>query len=173
MTEPKDGLTTAVSILLARSLEGRQVRQAEQLALIPTPALAEEIAAERAEEKRGPGRPKGSLNRSTNEWIDFLAARYRSPLQFLAESYNRPTEQLAEELQCKAKDAYALQMKAAEALAPYWHQKQPQAIQLDENSGMVALVIGRAPAAAPGQPQVSGSGAKVIDMPAIESEEKQ
>lgn len=44
------------------------------------------------------GRPKGSRNRSTEEWRQFILSKYRSPLVFLAETWSRTPAQLAAEL---------------------------------------------------------------------------
>jgi hypothetical protein len=113
----------------------------EQLPLLPA-ALAEATAAEAAGEvaRRGPGRPPGARNRRTDEWVDYLLGRYRSPLVVLAETYSRPVEVLAAELGCTREDAFKIQIEAASRLAPYLHQKQPLAVNVNAQ-GVVQLVI--------------------------------
>lgn len=137
----KLGLKTAV----ARTHDAAvSIMEGEQLALLPTDAAAGMIADQSAEgdaaQRRGPGRPPGSRNRRTEEWTDFILGNYRSPLLFLAETYTRPAAVLAAELNCKMQDAFKMQVAAAEALAPFVHQKQPVAVQVDA-SGIVTLVL--------------------------------
>lgn len=81
--------------------------------------------------ERGRGRPKGSSNRSTKEWVDyFLNSVKKSPLIFLGELYAKPTDDLAREIRIKREDALKLQISAASAVLPYVHQKQPVAVQV-------------------------------------------
>ena len=97
---------------------------------------------------RGPGRPPGAKNRSTEEWREYLLSRYQSPLIGLLEIASRSPVELAKELglyrrvkvgengelETKVLDihaAFAHQRAAMEAALPYLHQKQPLAIQGD------------------------------------------
>lgn len=91
-------------------------------------------------EKRGPGRPPGALNKSTEQMTEYLLRQYRSPLAVLAEIYSRPVLLLAQELNCDLLEAFKLQLVAAKELAPYVHQKQPVAVQVDSR-GIVQLTI--------------------------------
>ena len=86
------------------------------------------------------GRPAGSRNRRTQEWVDFILAQYRSPLIVLAETYSRPVEDLARELGCNKLEAFERQQAAAVALAPYLHQRQPQAIEVASQSRGLLLI---------------------------------
>lgn len=104
--------------------------------------------------RRGPGRPKGSRGRRTDEWIAYLLHDRRPPLLVLAETYSRPVEQLAHELQCSKLDAFKLQLFAADKLTPFVHQKLPAEVQVDER-GVVRLVI---EGGLPGGGRVPGSG---------------
>lgn len=128
----------------------------------PEPAFAEASAGEgqAVEGRRGPGRPKGSRNKRTDEWVDYLLRGRRPPLLVLAETYSRPVEQLATELSITKGEAFKLQLLAAKELAPYVHQKQPLAVQVDAR-GVVTLVIeGGLPggAAASGAGETTGEG---------------
>lgn len=134
-SDPAAGLVTAIDLLMGLDPAGTAARAAEQLALLPTPAAVEE-----AREPRGPGRPPGARNRSTSEWVDYIANRYRDPRLFLAEAYSRPAEGLARELGCTRLEAFQLQVKAAEGLLPYMAQKQPAAIQISA-AGEISLVL--------------------------------
>jgi hypothetical protein len=116
---------------------------AAQLAL---PGLPLEAKGEPARDPAGGieqgkgGRPKGALNRRTEEFVEFILRRYRSPLIALAETYSRSVEELRLELGCTKLEAFQLQQAAAINLAPYVHQKLPQAVQID-GKGLVAVSI--------------------------------
>jgi hypothetical protein len=154
----KEGLAAAVALLMPETgqtqgrAEALAALRGEQLALLPSPIAIEDAGADEDGARRaGPGRPPGSRNRSTNEWVDFIAARYRSPLLFLAEAYTRPAQQLAAELGCDRVEAFKLQVKAAETLAPYMHQKQPLAVAISTEGEVTLMLVQPAPAA-PAQP---------------------
>lgn len=79
--------------------------------------------------RRGPGRPAGSPNRATSRVREYLMAKgYRDPMEHLAAVVAMDLKQLVE-LGLEVKDALALQVKAADALMPYWHQQQPKAVE--------------------------------------------
>ena len=115
-----------------------------QLPLLPLredgSAVDEATDPSDGEVSRGPGRPPGARNRRTQEWVDYILSKYPSPLEALASTYARPVEALAKELNCSRADAYKIQQQAAVNLAPYIHQKQPMAMQI-EGKGMVQLII--------------------------------
>lgn len=169
MADATNGMKTAVEATTVEefgaALQGFQ--RAEQLALLPTPvAIEDATAAEEAAQRRGPGRPVGSKNKRTADWIDFILGRYRSPLLFLAETYSRPVEDLARELGCKPKEAFEIQVAAARDLAPYVHQKQPMAVEVS-SQGLVQLVIQTgldAPGAVPIVGEVTIEGTIVTDQ---------
>jgi len=116
-------------------------------------------------EKRGRGRPKGSKNKRTEDWTEYLLNNYRSPLIMFAETYSRPTAALALELHCSLEDAFKIQMDAAKQLAPYVHQKLPQAIEFDTEKGLVSLTM--VVSAAYDQIQ-SKAGLDIIDAETVE-----
>jgi hypothetical protein len=138
---------------------------AEQLSLLgeadaPLP-LAPAVPLPRG--KSGPkgGRPAGSLNKSTKAWLDYLSARYRSPLVGLCEIYSRDVGDLARELglflvgedgrpvmgaddqpmlAAGAKlDAFKAQVAAMIAALPYWHSKMPIALQVEAKTAGVVV----------------------------------
>lgn len=157
----KMGLAAAVELTRAESVVERA---AEQLSLLPSPVAVEMAADQDGEgeiaQRRGPGRPPGSRNKRTEEWCDFILSRYRSPLLFLAEAYSRPVEVLAAELGCSNLDAFKAQKSAAEALAPFMHQKQPVAVEISE-TGVVQLILETSSTLPAGVP---GDGATVIEV---------
>lgn len=89
-------------------------------------------------EKRSAGRPKGSRNRSTEEWRRYFLAKFKSPLVALGELYSEPLDDLKEKLKCDRLEAFKLQLAAAQAVLPYVHQKQPLAIE--DTTGNVPII---------------------------------
>lgn len=156
MTDRKEGLTAAIEMLGAGEPPAAAADQAELFeaeAPLPMPP---------AKGVSGPkgGRPKGARNRRTQEWVEYLLSRYRSPLVFLLETYHRSPRELAEQLELykfhegklvvdprtnepvlATGEAAEIQVRAAIAALPYIHQKQPLAVEVtDEKRGL--LVIG-------------------------------
>ncbi|WP_148219319.1 hypothetical protein [Azospirillum sp. B510] len=89
--------------------------------------------------RRGRGRPAGSRNRRTEDWARLVLSTHRSPLLVLADFYSMPVEELARRLQCDLLDAAKLQITAARDLAPYVHQRLPQAVNLDVSGNLPVL----------------------------------
>ena len=167
--DQKLGLNAALDGVEIGSPEGTEFKRAEQLSLMPSEAVKADIV-EGTEERAGPGRPRGSKNKRTQDWTDYLLGRYPSPLIFLAEAYSRPVEDLAKELSCKKEDAMKIQVAAAKEVAPYVHQKQPVAVEVSQ-SGVVQLVLETSSELADqvanaGQ---SGDGAVVIEGEIVEN----
>lgn len=89
--------------------------------------------------KRGPGRPAGSPNRTTQQLQAWLRGRgYRDPAEFLAAIVTTDARQLAAELAGKAASLVTfdeaeavlkLQKGAAAELMPYFHQRMPQQVE--------------------------------------------
>ena len=126
----------------------------EQVPLFPVPMMDDDADdAKQDGGKRGAGRPAGSKNRSTEEWRNYLFARYRSPLIGMAEIANRDVLELARELRFetdtrKAKpeellELLKVQLACRDKLAPYLHSKMPMAIEAGEH-GLINLTIGGA-----------------------------
>ena len=73
---------------------------------------------------KGIGRPKGAKNKRQQQLQAWLLAKgYRHPAVILAETYSRPVQDLRKALSCTKLEAYQLQLKAAEALMPYFEGK--------------------------------------------------
>lgn len=83
------------------------------------------------------GRPKGARNRRTEAVIGWLLSQHRHPLSVMAEAYSMTPAQLAERIGIANPDAdqlldlLKLQLRMAEAVAPYVAQKLPQAVTVD------------------------------------------
>jgi hypothetical protein len=108
----------------------------EDLLGLPRPIVAPDGAPER----RGPGRPPGSRNRRTVQWVDFLLRRYASPLEVLAQMATARVDDLKNQLGCNALEAFQEKRHAAIALAPFLHQRQPLALNVTERK-VVYLTI--------------------------------
>ena len=141
---------------------------------------------------RGPGRPPGSPNKRTEAMVEHLLSRYRSPLEALATIYSMPLRDLIEQIGTiwqeygeredglppvrlsfgQIMQILQMQVNAARELAPYVHQKQPTAIEVD-GAGAIPLAIFVTPELAKGMEHALGDGAFNIDANVIESEENQ
>lgn len=100
------------------------------------------------------GRTKGARNRRTEAVVGWLLSQHRHPLSVMMEAYSMAPAELAksiglrEEINDKGEPAgfaaatllevFKLQMRMAEAVAPYIAQRQPQAVLLD---GKGALTV--------------------------------
>jgi len=128
-----------------------RVDQAEQIPLLPEvqPVLplggsgnAEQVVAA----ERGAGRPQGAKNRRTQEWIDQMLAIHKvSPGEFLMRVMLKDLQELRTELKCDLLEAFDRKLDAATALLPYFHQKLPQAIELDRGIMDLIINVGSAP----------------------------
>lgn len=94
-------------------------------------------------ERKG-GRPKGAPNLKTRDLMKMMEARgFRDPILFLADVYSRPVEDLKLALGVDAADAFAFQVKAAEAVAPYVHAKRtPQVAETPKAPTFVLIQTG-------------------------------
>ena len=116
--------------------------EADEPGASPLDVALERMAAGFGQPRRGRGRPKGARNRSTQDWQRLLTATRRSPLLVLADVYSMPVEELAGRLGCERFEAMKIQILAAREVAPYVHQRLPQAVSLDVHANLPTLVIG-------------------------------
>lgn len=77
---------------------------------------------------RGPGRPRGAINKATAEAVELVKLYGISPLQFLFSVFADQRQPMDR------------RQDAAKAALPYVHRKQPQ--EVDLNGAAVTLVIG-------------------------------
>lgn len=107
--------------------------------------------------KGGPGRPKGSRNRSTRDLVKLIEATGKNPIIGLAEVVAMPIDAIAATLGCKKIEAAEFWRKCANDLAPYVAQKLPIAIDLPgANAGVLAVFMGAAQGDEPSLDQVFG-----------------
>lgn len=128
----KEGLATAVETV---GIGDPPDDESQQLDLIGPDDDGEALAfgqtMDGLERRRGPGRPAGSKNKRTEEWLEYLQSQYTSPLVALAKTWSADTEKLAAKLRTSREKAFEIQQSAARASLPYWHQKQPVAVEID------------------------------------------
>lgn len=123
--------------------------------------LGEELETAPGTGKRsGPGRPAGSINKSTAEWRDFLLEHYPSPLVGAAELLQLGPLGLAKVLGVSSDKAMAHWVALWKAFTPYVHQELPKAVELT-GEGVTALILGGAPPAQAGETGVILEGEDV------------
>lgn len=80
---------------------------------------------------RGPGRPRGSPNKKTEDLRRFVLARFKHPVVAAAELYSMPATSLAAILDCDPLEAATLQLKAMAFVGPYVDSTMPARMQID------------------------------------------
>ncbi len=177
MQDEKQGIQAAID--QAGGAGEPPTAEGEQLPLLEGQAPADRATSPPATAQTGPGRPPGARNKRTQEWTDYLLGKYRSPLEGLAEVSVMSLEEckeLARELGCKPLEIWERQQWARKELAPYLHQKQPQAVDLGDNK-LVTLQLAVPADLAQSLQEEPGSGEiRVLDVPfedMDESEENQ
>lgn len=81
--------------------------------------------------RRGPGRPRGSRNRRSEDLIQWLLRGYRHPLQELMDAIALGPPGLAEAWQIRRADAAALWARLVAEALPYFESRKPVALQVD------------------------------------------
>jgi hypothetical protein len=96
---------------------------AEQLDLLGMPSYRDPKTGQEVTPRPQGGRPAGSRNRRTDEWIAHLLGRYPSPLEGLLQMGNLGIDELARSLECTRLDAAKLKAFALKEAAPYLHAR--------------------------------------------------
>lgn len=92
--------------------------------------------------RRKVGRPKGSKNRRTEAVTAWLLTQHRHPLSVMMEAYSMSPADFAMAIGITEPDGdtlldiVKLQLRMAEAVAPYVAQKLPQAVQLEGGASL-------------------------------------
>lgn len=119
--------------------DGR-IRPSQPLLPLEGESIGAEIEAEPdGAIRRGPGRPPGARNRSTEELLEAFGRQYRHPLFVLGAIWSRTVDVLSRELGCSKLEAFTLQQRAAEAALPYTTKRMPQALEIDQPAMTVFL----------------------------------
>lgn len=132
-------------------------------------------AAAEAVKRDGPGRPKGSSNKRTQEWQEYLGKRYTSPLETLVAYQSMSPKELLMVLELWSPDpaqpdatppgglikwaADYIRICAKEA-APFLHARLGNVVQDDEGNDLPVLAVGVIARPGGGQP---GDGAKIAE----------
>lgn len=87
------------------------------------------------------GRPPGSRNRRTEAVVSWLLSQHRHPLAVMMEAYSMSPAELCAAIGVTANgdnclDVFKLQMRMAEAVAPYVAQRLPQAVELGASASL-------------------------------------
>jgi hypothetical protein len=118
---------------------------AEQLELIRDQVPGRDAGlAVRVAERRGRGRPPGSMNKRNGKFRDQILSLGPHPAIALQRAYSRPVEVLAAELECSRLEAFQVQVRAAAELLPYIEGKQPVTVDLREKHDVVLIMAGAA-----------------------------
>lgn len=100
------------------------------------------LAAALPSAARKPGRPKGSKNRRTEAVTAWLLTQHRHPLSVMMEAYSMSPTDFAKAIGIASPDSdtlldiVKLQLRMAEAVAPYVAQKLPQAVQVEGGAAL-------------------------------------
>lgn len=130
------------------------------------------LSAAVAQAKRPRGRPKGSKNRRTEAVAAWLLSQHRHPLAVMMEAYSMSPADLARTIGIEEADGdtlldiFKLQLRMAEAVAPYVAQRQPQAVNLDPSAGAAAFAVAFAGVSFGGvsSPARAGSAGEISDV---------
>ena len=173
-TDRKHGLAGAVGLdLAARGLaEKNEAGEAVQNDLFAGSSVFGTLVVEGRQVKpAGPGRPKGSRNRSTAELAKLVSTTGRHPVLAMAEIVSTPIDVIAASLGCKRIEAAEYHRKVMADLAPYVAQKMPTAVQVEgATAGMLTIVqLGQA-AGGSGMSEHGLAMALAAGVPAIEGD---
>jgi hypothetical protein len=95
------------------------------------------------------GRPPGTLNRRTRQWVKFLESRYGNPLEVLCQIAFAHVDDLRAQLGCTALEALQEKRLCAIAAVPYFVQRQPLALQVQERRVIYLNIEAPAPGGTP------------------------
>ncbi len=145
------GVATALGQVLEGTAEPSDLVQAglfdelsaDEIGALDAPSpLSAKVESPLAEAVRKGGRRPGSRNRRTEATVRWLLSQHRHPLQVMAEAYSMSTAELAARIGLKVGEdgvyanetlleLFKLQVRMAEALAPYVAQRLPQAVTVE------------------------------------------
>lgn len=108
----------------------------------------------------GPGRPRGSTNRTTRDLVKLITAHGKHPLLAMAEIVSTPIDAIAKTLSCSKLEAAEYHRKVMSDLAPYVAQRLPLAVQMQGANAGVLIINTGGPI---GEQQLAGLDMRVIE----------
>lgn len=158
----QDTRTGTAAVVAAAVAEAEPaIEQAEQLSLLDDPSPGQPAAC--ADDRQGPGRRKGAMNKRTREMAEFLGANWRHPLVTLAMLQAENPLTLAKRLNCKPVEALGVIKSAAAELAPYMASKMPVGVVV--NTEMPGFSFVSPEAALAVWAAKAGADGAIIDAP--------
>lgn len=143
---PHNGIATALEHVLRETDDLPPGDDSEQLSLADFLGLPERPDGQPG--NRHTGRPLGSKNRRTLEWIKFLESRYGNPLEILCQIAFARVDDLKAQLGCTALEALQEKRVAAAVAVPFFVKRQPIAVNFEQQK-VVYLNIDMNPANGP------------------------
>jgi hypothetical protein len=138
---------------------------AEQLGLFSGSSVFGQLKdADGVRKASGPGRPRGSTNRTTRDLVKLITSKGKHPLLAMAEIVATPIDVIAATLGCKKIEAAEYHRKVMSDLAPYVAQRLPLAVQVQgANAGVLIINTGG---------PIGEQSAAGLDMRVIEHDEQ-
>lgn len=136
----EDGLATGFALAMERGGADAPGAPVAQPGLFGSVIEDADGPPEARREPGKPGRPPGSRNKRSEDWARFILSRFKSPLVVLAEIASADLGRIAQELEVEPATALGIKMRAAESLAPYLHEKRPQAVELPDGAGLTVVI---------------------------------
>lgn len=178
---PGDGLKSALDAIVAQEPRdpagppADALDQAKQLPLLPADGAEGSVQVLPGEggdiARAGPGRPKGSRNKSTDEWIKhYFEQGLPDPMLWLGRELARPIEAMAKEMRIKVGEAHERKIKIAGELMPYIHQKLPQAVNIEKGVTVVHIHTDLPMGGVAGAPRVPETAEELRVVKVIENQ---
>lgn len=145
-------------------------------------------------EKRGPGRPAGSKNKRSTEWVNYLLSRHTSPLETLTALQDMSPAEIArvmitevrslsgdaewvpgpDEAVGLIKDALAVKISAANNALPYLHERRGMVVSDKDGADIPVIALGAGYISGPASPEDLANPLMIDMRPAdVVAKEKQ
>lgn len=115
----------------------------------------------------GRGRKPGSKNKATEDWLEFIRRLHGDPMLALSRVMNMHPTEIAREMGISDVDAFRGWKDIVLGLMPYFHRKQPIAIEADDGGQVIVVGVSRALAT---KIMASGQGDNVLEADFVDVE---